>query len=199
MLNRSATLPDKDSDERAALLRRSREERYRIPVETVVRLQDGERAALRFVHDRLAGRFFAICRRILADDQLAEDALQNTFILIWKRRASLRAPEAFVAWSSRIAANSALQILRRQREELDIDAPDAPEPADSAPPSAAGERLDLERAVSRLSRRRRAVLVLHDIEGYRHREIGEMLGISEGTSKAHLFHAREAIKKYLEQ
>ena len=73
---------------------------------------------------------------------------------------------------------------------------DAPEPW--RPPANDGDRIDLERAIALLPAGYRTVLVLHDVEGYRHEEIGEMLGIAPGTSKSQLFNARRSLRQVLE-
>ena len=165
----------------------------------VLALQQKDRAALKEVYQTLAGRFYAICFRILADKFLAEDAVQMAFVRIWNKAPSLRSADAFVGWACRIATNAALQSLRKlqRRDELNREMADSsPEPVIDVPHH---DRIDLEFAIAQLTPRRRAVLVLYDVEGYPHREISEMLGISEGTSKAHLFHARAALKQYLER
>jgi len=136
---------------------------------------------------------YATSLRILGDRTLAEDAVQSAFIRIWQCASSLRSPEAFVVWARRIGTNIALQILRRMPE---VDSLDESANADPAMDDGSA-RMDLEAALALLPPRRRTVLVLHDIEGYKHYEIGEMLGIAEGTSKAHLFQAREQLKRLL--
>jgi len=166
-----------------------------VGAELVARVQAGDRVAFRRVYDLLVGRLYAICLRILRDPALAEDALQTTFVRIWQHAPTVRSPAAFTGWSCRVGTNTALQLLRSQPDfdALDPEGSDGPHAA-SVP---GGDHLDLERAIATLPSRRRAVLVLHDIEGYRHKEIGGLLGISEGTSKAHLFQARETLKKFL--
>lgn len=191
--------PDLGDHDREAAAGSSRSATAVIDRAVVVALQQKDRAALKHVYQELGGRFYAICFRILADRHLAEDAVQATFIRIWNKAPTLRSLDAFVGWACRIATNTALQSLRKlqRRDALSREmAESEPEPALEAPHD---RRIDLDHAIARLTPRRRAVLVLYDVEGYQHREISEMLGISEGTSKAHLFHARAALKQYLER
>lgn len=176
-----------------------------LSADVVRRLQQGDDEALGEVYAALSSRVFAIARRILADDGLAQDALQDTFVQIWRSVGSLRSPDAFVGWACKIAANTALQLLRNRSRRPEGNAnpttlPDGSEDRHLAVPSAStDDQIDLEHAIARLSPRRRAVLVLHDVEGYRHREIADLLGISSGTSKATLFRARAKLKEFLER
>ncbi len=173
--------------------------------DAVLRLQQGDESALEEAYAALGGRVFAICRRILADDALAQDALQETFVQIWRGASALRSRDAFAGWACRIAANTALQLLRNRsrRPEGNATSTGTADATDvrrlSVPAVATDEQIDLEHAIAKLSQRRRAVLVLHDVEGYRHREIAEMLGISAGTSKATLFQARATLRELLER
>ena len=167
--------------------------------------QHGDDAAFAALYDAHAGRVFALCLRLSADSASAEELVQDVFVRLWERLGSFRGESAFTTWLHRLAVNTVLEQGRaRHRRRLrvaiaadlagvDLHLTDAeakaPDPA---------LQLDLETAVARLPAGARAVLVLHDVEGYQHGEIGELLGIAEGTSKAHLFRARRLLRGMLQ-
>lgn len=141
-----------------------------------------------------------------ADPDRAEDLTQDAFVRAWDRLPSFRGDSAFGTWLHRLTVNVVLGDLRsrgRWREEAleetaEGEAPVAPPRELRTAPAHAGEAVDLERAVAALPPRARAVLVLHDIEGYRHREIAELLGVTDGTSKAQLSRARRLLREGLD-
>jgi RNA polymerase sigma-70 factor (ECF subfamily) len=124
----------------------------------------------------------------------AEDVVQDTWIRATEKLADFRWEAAFSTWLTGIGLNVARQLLRKRGRWTDLEG--VPEPW-RAPPHD-GERIDLERAIALLPAGYRTVLVLHDVEGYRHDEIGEMLGIAPGTSKSQLFNARRSLRQLLE-
>jgi RNA polymerase sigma-70 factor (ECF subfamily) len=136
---------------------------------------------------------------------LAGELVQDVFVRLWERLGSYRGESAFATWLHRVAVNTVLaesRSGRRRRLRVAISADlaglglvDADAPARRDDPEL---RLDLETAVRRLPAGARAVFVLHDVEGYPHAEIGTMLGIAEGTSKAHLFRARRLLRGMLQ-
>ncbi|MEI2719181.1 MAG: RNA polymerase sigma factor [Gemmatimonadales bacterium] len=167
--------------------------------------QHGDDAAFAALYDAHAGRVFALCLRLSADSASAEELVQDVFVRLWERLGSFRGESAFTTWLHRLAVNTVLEQGRaghRRRLRVAIAAdfggvelhvPDA-----EAPGHDPGLHLDLEAAVARLPAGARAVFVLHDVEGYQHGEIGQLLGIAEGTSKAHLFRARRLLRGMLQ-
>lgn len=163
----------------------------------VQRAQAGDEAAFEALYRENAGRVYALCLRMLADEREAKERTQDVFVRAWERLGSFRGDSAFSTWLHRLAVNVVLMEGRakgRRREDPFADEDDAP--------AAPGERdvhdrLDIERAIAKLPPGARRVLVLHDIEGYQHGEIAGMVGIAEGTSKAHLFRARRLLKEAL--
>jgi RNA polymerase sigma-70 factor (ECF subfamily) len=127
----------------------------------------------------------------------AEDAVQEGFLRAHQALDRFDPAQTFGAWLNRIVANAALDLARRRKvrnaEELSDSIPDAfRDPAES------GElRRRLEVALAQLPDRARSVIVLHDIEGFTHAEIGEMLGIPGGTARSDLHHARQKLRVLL--
>ena len=129
----------------------------------------------------------------------AEDLTQETFVRAWQALPGYRFESAFGTWLHRLAANTALMELRARRSRPQADGDDGLD--DFGTPDSAGHAtalsLDLERAVATLPPRARAVLVLYDVEGWKHEEIAEALGMAVGSSKAQLHRARGLLRTRL--
>jgi RNA polymerase sigma-70 factor, ECF subfamily len=157
----------------------------------------GDGGAIRMLYQRHARRVFAVVRRMSGDDALAEDWAQEAWVRVIRALPTFRGESQFSTWLHRIAVNSALHG-RRSRErkagrETVMDDSYAARPTGGD----ALLRLKLERAMDRLPDGMRRVLVLHDVEGYTHEEIGEMLGVNPGTCKSQLFKARAKMRNLL--
>ena len=126
----------------------------------------------------------------------AEDLTQEAFVRAWQALPSFRFESAVSTWLHRLAVNTALMELRARRSRpLADDDEDALESLST--PDTAGHAVlgrDLERAVATLPPRARAVLVLHDVDGWKHEEIAEELGMAVGSSKAQLHRARGLLR-----
>ncbi len=166
--------------------------------EFIERARNGDGEAIRELYRRYAPRVYAVVRRLAGDDALAEDWAQEAWVRAIRAMPSFRGDARFSTWIHRIAVNSALHGRRwRQRRTKDeIDLPIAV--PDTAPPDRTVLRVTLERALASLPDGMRQVLVLHDIEGYTHEEIGTFLGVTPGTSKSQLFKARARMRKLLQ-
>jgi RNA polymerase sigma-70 factor (ECF subfamily) len=140
----------------------------------------------------------AILRLVGMDRARAEELTQEAFIQAWRKLSSFRFDAAFSTWLYRLGVNVALMDLRGRRDEVNVDEGVIELAAGGEVPFCAGERGDLERAVSKLPNRARAVLVLHDIEGWKHEEIAAELGMAVGSSKAQLHRARGLLRTTLE-
>lgn len=163
----------------------------------VLAAQRGEREAFsRLVrtHER---RAYAVARAIVINHEDAEDAVQDAFLHAYRALHRFLPDQAFGAWLHRIVANAALDITRRRKVR---DADELPETVASPfrdPAESSELRQRLESALAKLPARQRAVIVLHDVEGYRHAEIGRMLGIPEGTARSDLHYARGTLRGVL--
>ena len=168
-------------------------------VEPVVRAaQSGDLAAFGRLYREHVGRVYALCVRLSADRVFAEQLTQDTFVRAWERIATYRGESSFAAWLRRLTINVVMAerrvaSRRSRRVALADDETLAAAPLDRTDDT----DIDLERAIARLPEGARTVFVLHAIEGYHHDEIAELTGIAEGTSRAHLYRAREILKKEL--
>jgi RNA polymerase sigma-70 factor (ECF subfamily) len=163
----------------------------------VIQAQSGNREAFAGLVRLHQARAFAVARAITLTREDAEDAVQDAFLHAYRALDRFRPDQPFGAWLNRIVANAALDIGRRRKVR---DADQLPETV-AAPfrdPAADAElRARLEQGLARLTERQRAVIVLHDVQGYTHGEIGGMLSIPEGTARSDLHHARAALRRML--
>lgn len=143
---------------------------------------------------RLVGSsLYGTALRLLGRPQEAEEIVQEAIVRLYEKAAEIRAGN-LRSWLHRVAVNRCLDRLKAkgwQSEELPSDLQTHRE-SDSI------ERLDLARAVAALPEQARLVFLLHDLEGYKHREVAAALDIAEGTSKSQLFRAREMLRAALE-
>jgi RNA polymerase sigma-70 factor, ECF subfamily len=163
-------------------------------VETVV--INGDERAFRELYRRHTPRLYQLIYRLVESEQDAEDIVQEAWIRASEAAANFRWESGFATWLTGIAINRFRELLRKRNRwpVLGLEAVAEPESRTEH----VGERIDLERALSLLPVGYRTVLVLHDLEGYRHEEIAEQLGIAAGTSKSQLFHARRYVRTLLE-
>lgn len=167
----------------------------------VERVREGDPAAARKLYDAHVDRVFRVCYRFAGDEHLAQDFTQETFVKAFTRIDTFRGEAAFGTWIGSIATTVSLNGLRkvkrfRGREtELSEDYRGA-----SGQPRLEPD-LDekLARAVEDLPEGYRTVFILHDLEGYTHEEIGQMLGVQAGTSKSQLFRARSRLREELSE
>jgi RNA polymerase sigma-70 factor (ECF subfamily) len=178
---RTGSAPSKDAD-----------------TELVRRAAAGETRAFEALYRRHAGRVHgAVWRLSGMNEARAEELTQEAFVRAWQKLGSFRFESAFSTWLHRLAVNVALMDLRARDPEDAVDTDVLEAASDPVVPFCAGERADLEQAVAKLPPRARAVLVLHDVEGWKHEEIGRELGMAVGSSKAQLHRARGLLRTML--
>jgi RNA polymerase sigma factor (sigma-70 family) len=168
----------------------------------VRRAQAGDEDAFEALYREHAGRVYALCLRMTGDVSHARELTQDAFVRAWEKLGTFRGEAAFGSWLHRLAVNVVLmdrRLAARRAEDTLPEEAAASAPALAARPAPTAERIDLEAAIGALPPMARQVLVLHDIEGYEHREIAGLLGIADGTSKAHLFRARRILREALER
>ena len=134
------------------------------------------------------------------DSARAEELTQDVFVRAWEKLELFRGEAAFATWLHRMAVNVVLNARKsdgRQRSRFEDD--DEGDGIDALParPLAPGDRMDLEAAIARLPKGARRVFTLFDVEGYKHEEIGTLLGVSVGTSKSQLHRARMSLRSHL--
>lgn len=161
----------------------------------------GDARAFRSLYEAHVDRVYRLAYRMCGDDDMARDMTQETFIRVHQRLDQFRGDSAFSTWLHSIAVSVTLNGLRkvkrtRSREhDLDDVAPLAAPPTPRAEPDL---RDRLKAAIEALPDIYRAVFVMHDLEGYNHREIASALDVAEGTSKARLSRARSRLREALD-
>ncbi len=136
---------------------------------------------------------YALAMRLTGGDHIeAEDLVQESWVRAVRDLSSFRAQSALRSWLCGLLVNVRRERIRAEWRE--VDAPDIDSATDISGPD---DALDLERAIGTLPEGARNVFVLHDVYGYTHREIAEMLGIVEGTSKSQLTRARTLLRNSL--
>ena len=164
----------------------------------------GDRQAFERLYRASVNRVFALCVRMTGDRMVAEGLTQDVFVRAWNKLPLFRGESAFTTWLHRLAVNVVLNARKtegreRQRyaasDDGDVAAERPAAPAGFAP----GEALDLEKAIAGLPPGARRIFVLHDVEGFKHEEIAEMLDITAGGSKAQLHRARLLLRETLER
>ena len=171
-------------------------------VEDVALAAQGDTGAFERVYQAHLGRVYNLARR-MAGPESADELTQDVFVRVWQKLATFRGESSFATWLHRLAVNVIIERFRTlgvARDRFLSDGEDVLERLPD-PPSALryDTRMDLDTAMKRLPPGARTVFVLHDIEGYRHEEIGQMLGVSVGTSKSQLHRARMTLRGHLNE
>ena len=173
-----------------------------VPVDDVALAAQGDTGAFERVYRAHLGRVYNLARRMAGPDA-ADELTQDIFVRVWQKLATFRGESAFGTWLHRLAVNVIVERFRtlgtaRDRFLADGEAVLERLPGHSSP-TRHDSRMDLDAAMKRLPPGARAVFVLHDVEGYKHEEIGEMLGVSVGTSKSQLHRARMTLREHLNE
>ena len=155
-----------------------------------------DRQAQHQLYLRYKTAMFSAVLRILGDHALAQDALQEGFIEVFQSLVNFRQQSTLGAWVKTIVVRRALRTLKREQRMEVYDADRHPEPLVAWHDNLTGEAL--EKAIGELPAGYRAVFCLVEVEGYAHREVAELLGISEGTSKSQLFQAKRVLQRKLQ-
>jgi RNA polymerase sigma-70 factor (ECF subfamily) len=167
----------------------------------LVRLaREGDSVAFEQLVHRHLRAAYAVALAITGDADDAEDVAQDSFVVALERLDDCADPERFSAWLLKIVRNRALNWRRSRARRATTPLHEVVVPANSDPERDTERVLLRERLmeeIATLTELQRQVLLLHDLEGYRHREVAEVLGISEVSSRVHLFAARRALKSRL--
>ena len=169
---------------------------FAVPDVIVARAQAGDEAALEALFRAFETPVYNLVRRILRRPEDAEDVLQETFLEVVRNIKQYRGEGYLWGWIRRIATTKALMRIRRDqvRETDSLD-----EEPGAKPAMHVGANIDLERAFEHLSETSRAVVWLHDVEGYTHEEIAEQMGKTVSFSKSQLARAHARLRRMLDQ
>lgn len=164
----------------------------------VQKAQEGSPEAFERLYEMHLRRVYALSLRMLSDPNRAEEATQDIFVRAWEKIDTFQFRSAFGTWLHRLGVNVILGNLKSEKRRDDRTSPVTDEldlfvrEVQEAMPET---RLDLERAIAELPPRAKEILILHDIQGFRYREIAEMIGTAEGTVKSQLNRARRLVRE----
>jgi RNA polymerase sigma-70 factor (ECF subfamily) len=167
-----------------------------VATETLARARRGDRDAHAELYAVFAGPVFTLARRMLASKALAEDVLQETFVEVLCNIAGFRGEAQLGTWIKRIAINKCLMHLRSCW--VSRRGPASDEPVAEQRNAMLDQQLALERALDQVPDVARAVVWLHDVEGYTHAEIGRLMGRTASFSKSQLARAHQRLRALLE-
>ena len=165
----------------------------------VEKAKRGHRSAFEGLYRRHVGRVYALCLRMSADPALADELCQEVFVRAFERIDSFEGRSELTTWLHRLAVNVVLTERRGSLRRLARVEPMEDPEADSRPRDGKDHAaaMSLEAAIGRLPEGARHVFVLYDVEGYKHEEIADLLGVTVGTSKAQLHRARQLLREGL--
>jgi RNA polymerase sigma-70 factor (ECF subfamily) len=168
--------------------------------QTLVRqVQNGSEDAFGSLVDRYLDEAYAIAVSVLRDAHDAEDAVQGAFIRALERIDQLKPGSPFGPWFYRVLRSTCLNLRRREalrrHEEIPVSAAGGPDPEKDLQRELTRERVVI--ALGELPEMQRLAVTLYDLEGYSHQEIAGILGIAVGTSRAHVHHARRALRRLI--
>ena len=174
--------------------------------EAIERAKQGDGDAFETLYDLHKRRVYSLCLRMTANAAEAEDLTQEAFLQLFRKIGTFRGESAFSTWLHRMAVNVVLMRLRKKNLPIvPLDDPlETEEESSKKEPGApdlklagAVDRMQIQRAVDDLPPGYRTIFVLHDVEGYEHNEIAELVGCSIGNSKSQLHKARMKLRDLL--
>jgi len=178
--------------------------------EIIRRAQNGDDAMFEQLYRLHSRRVYAVCVRMVKDPAEAEDLTQEAFLLLFRKIHTFRGESAFSTWLHRLAVNRVLMCLRRKSlPSVSLGEPLDPNESSGRPAIDLGsfdpilegslDRINLERCIKRLPTGYRTIFLLHDVQGYKHHEIAQILGRSVGDSKSQLHKARGQLRSMLHE
>ena len=172
-----------------------------IQFDLIDRSREGDHEAMEAVYEQLKVKFFGVAYWYTQNRATSEDILQDAFIKIFTNLHRLDDNQAFVSWSYRIVVNTSISYLRKAKNQRQKSV-SLESVKDFVGEDTSGEHEDMKKttikeALKELPPGLRSVFILHDVQGFKHREVAEILNCSEGTSKSQLFKAREKLRKKL--
>ena len=178
--------------------------------ESIRLAQSGDAAAFEFLYHLHGRRVYALCLRMLNNPSDAEDLMQEAFLQLFRKIGTFRGESAFSTWLHRMTVNVVLMRLRKKtlpaaslEETTEPDEETGGPRKDVGAPdlrlSGAVDRVNLERSVEKLPPGYRTVFLLHDVQGYEHNEIADIMGCSVGNSKSQLHKARTRLRELLQE
>ena len=167
--------------------------------ELVARCRAGDSDAFEVLYREHSPRLYALARRMTRSPHESEDLLQEIFLQVHRKLDSFRGDASLGTWLYRLAIRQCLDFLRSRHGRMRAASTPIEDEGSYMPSTreTPGARIDIERAIACLPDGCRIAFVLHDVEGLEHKQIAEVLGVSEGTSKSQVFKARMKLRTLL--
>lgn len=160
--------------------------------ELIERAKQGDKSAFKQLYQRHHSRVYALCFRLTGQTSLAEEATQDSFVRLWQKLPQFRGESQFTTWLHSLTVNQALNSLKKHKtfwaRFVAVETQDE---------SIKDEYEDLDKILLRLPERARIVFVLYALEGYKHEEVAQLIGIAAGTSKAQYHRAKKLLEEML--
>ena len=185
--------------------RRSQSDRLS-EAEAIERAKQGDGSAFEALYNLHKRRVYSLCLRMTANTAAAEDLTQEAFLQLFRKIGTFRGESAFSTWLHRMAVNVVLMQLRKKglnvvpledTMEGEEESPKKEPGADDVRLAGSVDRLQLQHAIAELPPGYRMIFLLHDVQGYEHNEIADMVGCSIGNSKSQLHKARMKLRELL--
>ncbi|GIU49417.1 RNA polymerase subunit sigma-24 [Shewanella sairae] len=165
-----------------------------IEPELIDKAKHGDKQAFKQLYQLHHQRVYALCLRITGQASLAEEATQDCFVRLWQKLPQFRGESQFTTWLHSLSVNQALSSVKKHRSfwsrfvssETDIQ-------------SVSDEYENLDKLLLKLPERARIVFVLHALEGYKHQEVAQLMGIAPGTSKAQYHRAQKLLEALIDK
>lgn len=160
----------------------------------------GDQAAFKQLYDQYAGRMYSLCKRYAGPSVETDDLFQEGFLKVYKNLQNFRGEGSFEGWMRRIFVNTCLDFLKKNNPHLiTLDVEESPHLHPLTQHTSYDKLLndELMKIIQRMPAGYRTIVNLHLVEGYSHKEVAHMLGISEGTSKSQLFKAKNRLKELI--
>lgn len=169
--------------------------------ELIDRTKNGDQIAFHQLYENYYRRIYALCWRLLADKDSAEDVCQEVFVKLWQKIQSFRGESKFSTWLHSVATNIVLGHVRKQKNWLQRIFSIEDHSINEVKVELTDERetSDLDAKIQQLPERARLVFVLFAVEGYRHEEIAKMLNMAVGSSKSQYHRARTLLRESLSE
>ena len=174
--------------------------------DAIERAKQGDAEAFQILYELHRRRVYSLCLRMTSNIAAAEDLTQEAFLQLFRKIGTFRGESAFSTWLHRMAVNVVLMQLRKKNLPV-VPLDETAEFEDDVPKKELGgpdtrltgsiDRLELQRSIDSLPPGYRTIFVLHDVEGYEHNEIAELVGCSVGNSKSQLHKARLKLRELL--
>jgi RNA polymerase sigma-70 factor (ECF subfamily) len=162
----------------------------------------GDKIAYRKLYDTHVGQVYALCLRLTANKELAEEAVQEVFVQVWKSIQHYRGDSKFSTWLYSVASNITISHIRKQKtwwkKLVDMEDDAIPEIPYRNRDDSDGQKMDnLEIHIQKLPEKARLVFVLYMVQGFRHDDIANITGMAVGSSKAQLHRAKQLLKEWM--